>query len=488
MTDDHEANPRQRRPWIPEVLADRYEIERELGAGAAAVTVAAHDRRLGRRVAIKILKPESDVDQEFSRRFTREARAAAAINHPNVVSVFDVGQEGELLYLVMQFVDGTDLKRLIERHGALPWRRAVAIARDVLAGLAPIHASGIVHRDIKPQNVLIGRDGEVKVTDFGVAHIERDAALTTAGTTVGTASYMAPEQAQGRTPTPAADVYAVGVMLYEMVTGKLPFNEATSIATMLAHIQQEAPAPVAPSGMEPIPDGVIDVIRQAMAKEAASRFRSAQAMRTALERHDSGATMNATTQATAGRTEVVPSIQQPREPARRPPIPATPARTQPAPRYEQDGQRTRGFGATFAGILVVLALALAVTAGALWVMEERPNLLDGIVGGTDDPTATAAAPTVAPTPTPDTEQPGIIEPVDDDPTPTPTPTVEPSPTPEPTPTTEPTPTPTTQPELPTPTPTVPVIVPADETPVVDDGDYQVIEPIGESTIDVEPEG
>ena len=482
MTDDHEASPRQRRSWIPEVLADRYQIERELGAGAAAVTVAAHDRRLGRRVAIKILKPESDVDQEFSRRFTREARAAAAINHPNVVSVFDVGQEGELLYLVMQFVDGTDLKRVIEQHGALPWRRAVAIARDVLAGLAPIHASGIVHRDIKPQNVLIGRDGEVKVTDFGVAHMERDAALTTAGTTVGTASYMAPEQAQGRTPTPAADVYAVGVMLYEMVTGKLPFNEVTSIATMLAHIQQEAPAPVAPSGMEPIPGGVIDVIRQAMAKDPASRFRSAQAMRTALERPDSGATTNATTQAATGRTEVVPSIQQSREPARRPLTPATPARTHSTPRYEQ---RPRGFGAMFAGILVVLALALAVTAGALWVMEERPNLLDGIVGGTDDPTATAAAPTVAPTPTSDTEQPGIIEPVDEDPTPTPT--VEPSPTPEPSLTPEPSPTTTTQPESPTPTPTVPVIVPADETPV-DDGDYQVIEPIGESTIDVEPEG
>src|SRR5690606_8912914 len=167
--------------------------------------------------------------------------------------------------------------------------------------------AGIVHRDIKPQNVLIGRDGEVKVTDFGVAHVELDAALTTAGTTVGTASYMAPEQAQGRTPTPAADVYAVGVMLYEMVSGRLPFSEPTSIATMLAHIQQDASPPVAPSGMEPIPAGVLEVIRQAMAKDPASRFQSATAMRRALEHPTEGTGWSGA--GTAGRTEVVPTLR-----------------------------------------------------------------------------------------------------------------------------------------------------------------------------------
>lgn len=479
MTDHHRARAGKRRPWIPEMLADRYEVEHELGAGAAAVTVAAQDQRLGRRVAVKILKPEEDRDQEFSRRFTREARAAAAISHPNVVSIFDVGQEGELLYLVMQYVDGTDLKALIERQGALPWARAVAIARDVLAGLVPIHEAGIVHRDIKPQNVLIGRDGEVKVTDFGVAHVELDAALTTAGTTVGTASYMAPEQAQGRTPSPAADVYAVGVMLYEMVTGRLPFNEPTSVAVMLAHIQQDAPPPVAPSGMEPIPEGVLDVIRQAMAKDPNSRFRSATAMRKALERPRS---MGEAT-ATAGRTEVVPAVQRNRQATSSRSVAGLPSRS--APRSRVEPVERRGFGARFAAVLVVLALALAVTAGALWVIEERPNLFAGTGGSDEDPTATLAAPTVAPTPT--SEGPAVIEPIGgDDPTPTPTPMSEPSPTP----TTEPPPTPTPTAE-PSPTPTVPVIVPVEETPPVPSPeveDSQIIEPIEQGTIPVEPEG
>lgn len=483
MTDDH---ARMWRSWIPETLADRYEIERELGAGAAAVTVAAQDTRLGRQVAIKILKPEADVDQEFSRRFTREARAAAAINHPNVVSVFDVGHEGGLLYLVMQFVDGTDLKHLIQREGALPWPRAIEIARDVLAGLAPIHAAGIVHRDIKPQNVLIGRNGEVKVTDFGVAHVERDAALTTAGTTVGTASYMAPEQAQGRTPTPAADVYAVGVMLYELVSGRLPFNEPTSIATMLAHIQQNAPDPVAPAGLAAIPPGVVAVIRQAMAKDPASRFRTAAAMRAALE-HIGEGTGTATAQlATAGQTEVVPTLRQPREPARSRPAAQARPRATPAPTSRAHVRESGGFGARLAAILAGLAIVLAATAGALWLIEERPNLLDGVLGGGDGPTATMVAPTMSPTPEP--EQPGVIEPIDaDEPTPPPTEIVEPSPTPTPVPTSTPTSTPTPEPALPTPTPTVPVIVPGDESPV-DDGDNQIIEPIEGSTIVVEPDG
>ncbi len=469
MTEDRARSRRGRRAWIPSVIADRYETERELGAGAAAVTVAAHDRRLDRRVAIKILKPESERDPEFSRRFTREARAAAAINHPNVVSVYDVGQEGDLLYLVMQYVDGTDLKRLIERNGALPWRRAVEIARDVLAGLAPIHDAGIVHRDIKPQNVLIAGDGSVKVTDFGVAHMELDAALTTAGTTVGTASYMAPEQAQGQSPTPAADVYAVGVMLYEMVSGGLPFNEPTSIATMLAHIQQEAEPPVAPRGMEAIPEGLELVIRQAMAKRPDTRFRTATAMRRALEDPDTFA--DDTGSAAMGPTEVVPAV---RRSAARPRAQASsPAR--PAPSYAPVGEEKRGggFGATFVVILLVLALALVAVAGTLWVMEDRPDLLAG--GGSDDPTATVSVPT--PTPVEATEAPAVIEPVDQEtePAPTPTPTTAPEPT------DAPTPTPTPSPEPPTPTEQVIVPVGPTDTPAVDqstDGqEPQIIEPI-----------
>ncbi|MDQ4044754.1 MAG: serine/threonine protein kinase, partial [Chloroflexota bacterium] len=318
MTDDNETRwrRRSRRSWIPKVIADRYEVERELGSGAAAVTVAAHDRRLGRRVAIKLLRPEDEHDSAFTQRFTREARAAASINHPNVVDVYDVGQEGDLLYLVMQFVDGTDLKRVIEREGALPWQRAVEIASAVLAGLTPIHAAGIVHRDIKPQNVLIGTNGEIKVTDFGVAHIERESALTAVGTTVGTAAYMAPEQAQGNAPSPAADVYAVGVMLYEMVTGRLPFDEPTSVATMLAHIQQQPDLPVSPQGREPIPEGLVQVIRQALAKDPRARFRSAAAMQRALERSGLAVEAPQSSDATGSPTRVIPAAAPPQSRAR----------------------------------------------------------------------------------------------------------------------------------------------------------------------------
>ncbi len=461
MTDDRWARP-GRRAWMPVELAGRYEIQHELGAGASAVTVAAFDRRLGRQVAIKLLKPEEERDADFSRRFTREAQAAAAISHANVVNVYDVGQEGDLFYLVMQLVDGTDLKELIAREGALPWARAISIARDVLAGLAAIHAAGIVHRDIKPQNVLIGRDGSVRVTDFGVAHVERDTSLTAAGTTVGTADYMAPEQAQGQVPTPAADVYAVGVILFEMVTGRLPFHEPTAMATMLAHIQRDVPVPAAPRGMEPLPRGVALAIQQAMAKDPRARFRSADAMRHALDAPETVAMAAAST----GRTEVAPSIHRPV------PRPATsragaggqPPRTPMPPAHQE---RPGGFAGPFVVGLVVIAVALAAVAGALWLTENRPNLF----GGSDDPspTATVAAPT---------EAPAIIEPPDETPTPTPPPV--PSPTPEP----SPTPTPTAEPE---PTPKPPVIVPEATSPPIDpstgDGGEQIIEPIDGSTVE-----
>ena len=483
MTDDQQARPGsgQRRPWIPDVIGNRYEIDRELGSGAAAVTVVAQDRRLGRQVAIKILKPESETDPEFARRFTREARAAASINHPNVVSVYDVGEEEGLLFLVMQFVDGTDLKRVIEREGALPWTRAVEIARAVLAGLAPIHDIGIVHRDIKPQNVLIGNDGEVKVTDFGVAHVDMDAQLTTAGTTVGTVSYMAPEQAQGQNPTPAADVYAVGVMLYEMVTGRLPFAELTSIATMLAHIQQAPRPPVAPTGMERLPEGLTLVIQQAMAKDPAARFRSATAMRRALE-HPASYGRAPANQGT--RTEVVPSVRgdQRAAPRRRAILPP-PSATGPRYRSETEPRKGGGFGTPFVMILLVLALGLATTAGVLWYLEQQPD--DDPSNQVSVPTSTVAVPT--PTPTMESEQPGVIEPIDEEeePTPTPTPTPEPTSTPTPTPEPTPTPTPTPEPEEPSPTPTEVIIVPVDNTPVspsTDADEAQIIEPIVDSTV------
>lgn len=476
MTEDQRAQPGpgQKRAWIPDVLGDRYDIDRELGSGAAAVTVAALDRKLGRRVAIKILKPESELDPEFSKRFAREARAAASINHPNVVSVYDVGQEGDLLYLVMQFVDGTDLKRLINQHGALSWTRAVTIARAVLAGLIPIHETGIVHRDIKPQNVLIGDDGTVKVTDFGVAHVELESQLTTAGMTVGTASYMAPEQAQGRTPTPAADVYAVGVMLYEMVAGKLPFSEPTSVATMLAHIQQVAEPPQAPAGMDAIPDHVKRVIQQALAKNPEERFRSASAMRRALREPTSSGSSEATVVVPLvdRHTEEVSSLRRDRvRPAGA--APASRAASQRvSPREVQKDPSGGGFGTVVVTFLVVLALGLLGAAGIIWYMDQQsgengspnqsqqPAIVDG--GG-------------VPTSTPADEAPGFIELIE---TEIPISQVEPTETQA---ATE-TPTPTDVPiATNVPTPTEAIIVPP-----TDEDEPQIIEPMEDSTVVSDP--
>lgn len=362
------------RSWIPDIVGGRYRVERELGSGAAAVTVLATDQTLERRVAVKLLKPESDLDPEFSRRFSREARAAASVSHQHVVNVYDVGQDGDLLYLVMQFVEGTDLKRVIDREGALPWARAVKIARDVLSGLTAIHATGIVHRDIKPQNVLIGSDGSVKVTDFGVAHVDLDSGLTTAGMTVGTATYMAPEQAQGNPVTPAADVYAVGVMLYEMVSGGVPFAAPTSMAVMLAHIQEQAKAPEAPARMERVPDGLLAVIRQAMSKDPLARFKSADAMRSALASpeawQNSGFTVGSPQR--TGQTQVVPS--RPPAGAAAPSRARRPSYATPATRRVDTASGAgRGFGAFLLVMLLVLALGLVATAGTLWYLEQQDN-------------------------------------------------------------------------------------------------------------------
>ncbi|MGB3307755.1 MAG: protein kinase, partial [Thermomicrobiales bacterium] len=267
---------------VPALLGDRYEIEVEIGAGAFATTYRGHDRRLDRTVAIKVLSREYAKDPSYAQRFEREAQTAASISHGNVVDVYDFGQQGDTLYIVMQYVAGEDLKHLITREGALSPDRARDIAIQILDGLDAIHRAGIIHRDIKPQNILIGTDGRARVADFGIAQIELDSGLTTAGTTIGTAAYMAPEQAEGGRTTAETDLYAVGVVLYEMLTGALPFSAPTAMALMLAHIQQQ---PVPPSQRvrgRAIPPDLDGIVMQAMAKSPQDRFRSASAMMQAL--------------------------------------------------------------------------------------------------------------------------------------------------------------------------------------------------------------
>jgi len=314
----------------PRRLADRYEVIEVVGSGASAVTWRGHDRRLDRQVAIKILRREGQQDAAYVERFEREARTSASVSSGNVVNVFDVGRQDGWLYLVMQFVDGEDLKHMIVRRGPIPADEARDIARQILTGLAAIHRAGILHRDIKPQNVLVDRNGVVRVADFGIAQTAVDSGLTTAGTTVGTAAYMAPEQAQAGPLSEATDIYAVGVVLYEMLTGALPYERPTAMATMLAHIQEEPPPPSQRAPGQRIPPQLDGIVLQAMAKNPGDRFQSAAAMLKALDGDSSdgeATTRIASSPARGQRTQTgPPAARQQAWPAAARPPPDPPPR------------------------------------------------------------------------------------------------------------------------------------------------------------------
>jgi serine/threonine-protein kinase len=454
------------------MLSGRYELLDRIGSGASAITWRARDQRLERIVAIKVLRPTYALDPTFAQRFDREARTAASISHGNVVDIYDVGKDGDVLYLVMQYVQGRDLKELIQEEGPLVPERARAIALQVLAGLQAIHRAGIIHRDIKPQNVLIGEDDVARVTDFGVAQVALDSNLTTAGTTVGTAAYMAPEQAKAENLSEATDLYAVGVMLYEMLTATLPFSGATPMALMLAHIQQQ---PVPPSYVDPelrIPASFDGVVMQAMAKVPQDRFRTAQAMSRAL----AGASPSADTDtrtvqvAAANRTQAAPAARQQRSGAWPAPQPSpdldwarqSTGRRAVAAERERSGVRVALWGFLF---LVVLML------GAIGVYAYNEYFAENDSNSPPVPTETAEPEPTATVDENDDQQ--VIVPDDRD-----EPTDEPQPTDEPAPTAEPTdePMPTEEP----PSTGEPTIGPVDsETSVVIGPDDATEEPDGD---------
>jgi serine/threonine-protein kinase len=267
-----------------EILGDRYEMQDAIGRGGMATIYRAVDLRMGRTVAVKILREVYSSDPKFVTRFQREARAASLLQHPNIVQVFDYGQSGESYYIVMEFVDGTDLRRYLKRNGKLSNERAVNIAHDVALGLGAAHKRGIVHRDVKPQNIMLNDEDLIKLTDFGIASVYKDAGaerLTTTGMTLGTVQYYAPEQAQGEVVTPAADIYALGIVMYEMLTGRPPFDGDTPVAVAMKHIQEppEPPTTYNPS----IAPGLERIIMRCLEKDPRDRFRDGDALAYALE-------------------------------------------------------------------------------------------------------------------------------------------------------------------------------------------------------------
>lgn len=264
------------------LLNDRYRLIELVGAGGMAQVYRSQDTLLERPVAVKLLRPQYAADEPFLARFLQEARAAANLAHPNIVAVHDVGEDTlpndttPRPYIVMEFVAGRDLKAIIEAEAPLSVERALDIAAQIARALAHAHDAGLIHRDVKPQNVLVTSDGRAKVTDFGIARALATSSISEAGVVLGTVHYLSPEQAGGDAATPLSDVYALGVILYEMLTGQLPFTGETPVAVAVQHLQTE---PVPPRELNPLlPPPVEDLILQAMEKEPAHRFASAQEM------------------------------------------------------------------------------------------------------------------------------------------------------------------------------------------------------------------
>src|SRR5438067_12070110 len=208
---------------IDRVFDKRYVIRRKLGSGGMADVYLAEDQELGRQVALKMLNERHAADEQFVERFRREAQSAAGLNHPNIVSIFDSGHAEGTYYIAMEFLDGRTLKELLVRNGPTPVPIAVDYARQILGALAFAHRKGIVHRDIKPHNVVVGKDGRLKVTDFGIAR-SGASLMTEAGSIVGTAQYLSPEQARGADTDATSDIYSMGIVLYELLTGRVPFS------------------------------------------------------------------------------------------------------------------------------------------------------------------------------------------------------------------------------------------------------------------------
>jgi serine/threonine protein kinase len=271
-------------PGQIEVLGDRYLLQSRIGSGGMATIYRARDLQMDRVVAVKVLREVYSADPKFVARFQREARAASALKHPNIVQVYDYGQTDGNYYIVMELIEGTDLRSYLCSHNVLDVDRAIIIAHDIALGLGAAHRRSIVHRDVKPQNVLIGIDGSIKLTDFGIVSVYKDAnveRLTTSGMTLGTVQYFAPEQAQGEIVSPAADVYALGIVIYEMLTGHPPFDGNAPVAIAMQHIQDQ---PDPPGQFNPsIPAALEEIILRCLEKAPGARFSDGSQLARSLE-------------------------------------------------------------------------------------------------------------------------------------------------------------------------------------------------------------
>jgi beta-lactam-binding protein with PASTA domain/predicted Ser/Thr protein kinase len=347
---------------IDSVFDRRYRIIRKLGAGGMANVYLAEDQELGRRVAIKILDDRHAADDSFIERFRREAKNAAGLSHPNIVSIYDRGEAEGTYYIAMEYLSGRSLKELIVSRGPTPIRIAIDYTRQILAAVGYAHRNGIVHRDIKPHNVVVDADGRLKVTDFGIAR-SGSSQMTEVGSIIGTAQYLSPEQAKGAPVDQRSDVYSVGIVLYEMLTGKVPFTGDTPLEIAMKHLSE---VPVPPSELrDDVPEDLDMVTLRALAKDPEDRFQTAEEMDAELARLARGLGVSAET--TEAATSVLagagisgaPTIIAPRPTRVAPPAP--PPRTPPAAYYGYEGPPRRS-RSVWPWILVLLLLAAAGVA------------------------------------------------------------------------------------------------------------------------------
>ncbi len=334
------------------VLNDRYHLLELVGSGGMAVVYRAIDTLLQRQVAVKVLREGYANDPSFLARFQREARAAANLDHPNIVTVYDVGHDGDRHYIVMEYVDGQDLKTLIRRKSRLDVDETLDIAIQVSGGVGHAHKAGIIHCDIKPQNVLITKDGRAKVTDFGIARALSESGITESDTVWGSPLYFSPEQAAGEPPSPASDVYSIGVMIYEMLAGVPPFQAEKPAALALMHMREE-PQPL--TVLNPhVPPQVEWVVRKVLAKEPSARYRTAEQLGLVLAkyRHQSDQP-----------TGLHPSVpRRPRVPPAPPPDEAVVGSLPAAPRAMPDG---------LTWVMGVIAFVTVVGLIPLWSLVYR---------------------------------------------------------------------------------------------------------------------
>ena len=319
------------------MLGGRYQLVEPLARGGMASVWIAQDPVLSRKVAVKILREDLAADPDTRARFRYEAIAAARLNHPNIVATYDTGDDDGTAYIVMELVDGPTVRDLIRADGPLPTREVLRIGMQMAAALEAAHRAGLVHRDVKPANVLVPRAGPVKVTDFGIAKAVDADDLTRTGTVMGTARYLAPEQVNGKPADARTDVYALGLLLYEMLCGKPPFGGDTDVATAMARLTTTAP-PIRHQRPD-VPAALDDLVHRCLARDPARRFASAADVRAALAVIRPGAD---------GLSAPAP---RPKAPPPAPKATPRPAKARPAPRKKS--------GATWFWVVVVFLLAIA---------------------------------------------------------------------------------------------------------------------------------